>query len=72
MELKPDQLVTMDSPREDSLDQPDCLGEFSKKNKLCLTYCAFSIKCCVMKEKNPKVDVLERLLIYNDFSAKPN
>lgn len=58
--------------KRDSMDIPDCFGEYDKENKLCIQYCALSIKCCVMHTQHPKADILEKLLIYNDYSVKPN
>ncbi len=72
MEIKLDQVLEETRVKEDSLDRPDCFGEFDKENRLCFKYCAISIKCCVMQTKHPKIDILEKLLIYNDYSVKPN
>lgn len=58
--------------KTDSMDIPDCFGEYDNESKLCYTYCALCIKCCVMQARHPKIDVLEKLLIYNEYSAKPN
>lgn len=58
--------------KKDGLDTPDCFGEFNKKNKLCSTYCSISIKCCVMRTRHPKIDILEKLLLHNDYAIKPN
>ncbi|THB80442.1 MAG: hypothetical protein D3926_07340 [Desulfobacteraceae bacterium] len=54
----------------DSIDTPDCFGEFTKKNKLCAQYCAVALKCSILKGKNPKMDVLERLLVNNQYAVK--
>ena len=72
MEIKLDRMLEEAHVKKDAMDIPDCFGEFDKENKLCFDYCAISIKCCVMQTRNPKVDILERLLIYNDYSVKPN
>ncbi len=72
MEIKLDQMLEENRVKKDSLDMPDCFGEFDKENRLCFRYCAISIKCCVMQTKHPKVDILEKLLIYNDYSVKPH
>jgi hypothetical protein len=66
------QLIKHDLPQEDSIDTPDCYGEFNKKNKLCLKYCSMSIRCCIMYNKNPKLDILEKLLIHNHYAIKPH
>ena len=78
MEIKPDLKDPLNADLEDlhiksdSMDIPDCFGEYDKENKLCVKYCALSIKCCVMQTRHPKVDILEKLLIHNDYSVKPN
>jgi len=58
--------------KKDSMDVPDCFCEYDKKNRLCFKYCAISIKCCVMQSRHPKPDILEKLLIHNEYSTKPN
>ena len=71
MEIKPlDQILVSTSTKMDSIDIPDCLGEFNKKSKLCMKYCSISIKCCVLHNKNPKIDILEKLLIHNHYAIK--
>ncbi len=73
MEIKSlNQIIINDTPRKDSVDTPDCFGEFNKKNKLCSTYCSISIKCCILQNKSPKVDILEKILIQNQYAIKPN
>lgn len=58
------------SVKKDSIDIPDCFGEFNIKNKLCSTYCSISIRCCVLHTKNPKIDILEKLLVHNQYAIK--
>ncbi len=65
-------MTISDRERQDSMDIPECFGEFSKNNKLCFTYCAMSIRCCLMRSRHPKTDILERLLIPNHYAVKPN
>ncbi|MEH0021139.1 MAG: hypothetical protein V6Z89_15910 [Desulfobacter sp.] len=72
MEIKLDQTIEEPRIKKDAMDMPECFGEFDKENRLCFRYCAISIKCCVMQTRHPKVDILEKLLIYNDYSVKPN
>lgn len=57
--------------KNDSLDMPECFGEYNNKNKLCFRYCSVSIRCCIFQNKNPKVDILEKLLIHNQYAIKP-
>lgn len=71
MEIKQlDQIFINTSTKKDSIDMPDCFGDFNKKNKLCLEYCSISIRCCVLHNQNPKIDVLEKLLIHNHYAVK--
>lgn len=71
MELKQiDPIVLNQSPKKDSVDFPDCYGEYNKENKLCAEYCAISIKCCILFGKQPKIDILEKLLINNHYAVK--
>jgi len=71
MEIKQlDQILINYSLKKDSIDIPDCFGDFNKKNKLCSKYCSISIKCCILHNKNPKIDILEKLLIQNHYAIK--
>jgi hypothetical protein len=71
MEIKQlDKILDNNSIKKDSLDIPDCFGEFNKNNKLCSNYCSISIRCCIMQHKNPKIDILEKLLIHNQYAIK--
>ncbi|MCF8126118.1 MAG: hypothetical protein K9J51_07835, partial [Desulfotignum sp.] len=50
-----DQMISDDYEKQDSMDIPECFGEFSKNNRLCISYCAISIRCCIMQSKHPKI-----------------
>jgi hypothetical protein len=65
-----DQITINKSLKTDSIDTPDCFGEFKKKNKLCSQYCCVAIKCCVMHNKNSKIDIIEQLLTHNHYAIK--
>ena len=71
MEIKfKNNIFAKHSARKDSLDTPECFGEYDKHSKLCATYCGLSIKCCVVQARNPKIDILEKLLIHNQYAIK--
>ena len=70
MEFYTDSIMISQDPKKDSVDLPDCYGEFNKDNRLCAQYCAISIKCCVQYSKSPKIDILEKLLIHNQYAIK--
>lgn len=71
MEIKQlDQILVSGKNKKDALDIPDCFGDFNKKNKLCSTYCSISIRCCILHSKTPKIDILEKLLIHNQYAIK--
>lgn len=73
MEIKKlEQIIVTSSAKQDSIDIPDCFGEFNKKNKLCAKYCSLSIRCCILRSRNPKIDILEKLLIQNQYAIKMN
>ena len=65
-----DQIIINKSLKQDSIDTPDCFGEFKKKDKLCSQYCYVAIKCCVLHSKNPKIDIMEQLLTNNHYAIK--
>ena len=71
MEIKSaEPIIINQNVKKDTLDIPDCYGEFNKENRLCLKYCSISIKCCVRHNKYPKIDILEKLLIHNQYAVK--
>ncbi len=73
MFIKDSDPVLLNKPsKKDSIDTPDCYGEFNKANKLCSQYCSISIKCCILYNRNPKIDILEKLLIHNQYAVKLN
>ena len=73
MEIKQlDQIFSNNSFKKDTIDTPDCFGDFNKKSKLCAKYCSISIKCCILHNKSPKIDILEKLLTHNQYAIKLN
>jgi hypothetical protein len=71
MEIKSSDPITIKQTlKKDSIDIPDCFGEFNKDSKLCAQYCSISIRCCIVCSKNPKIDILEKLLINNQYAIK--
>ena len=70
METDLDPIMISHPSKKDSVDMPDCFGEFNKENRLCSEYCAISIKCCIQYSKSPKIDILEKLLIHNQYAIK--
>lgn len=65
-----DSIMFNTSPKKDAIDTPDCYGEYNRENRLCSKYCSISIKCCVLQNKHPKIDILEKLLIHNHYAVK--
>lgn len=65
-------MIIDDHERQDAMDTPECFGEFSKTNRLCMNYCVVSISCCLIRSTHPKTGILEKLLIYNQYAAKPH
>ncbi|MCP4114981.1 MAG: hypothetical protein GY737_06155 [Desulfobacteraceae bacterium] len=64
------QVIADDSVIEDSSDNLDCFGEFSKEDKICTTYCSYSIRCAIEQSQNPRVDILDHILTMDFFPAK--
>jgi hypothetical protein len=56
--------------RDDTIDMPDCYGSFTVESQLCAKYCALSIRCCLMRNRYPEMDILDRLLRYNHPAVK--
>jgi hypothetical protein len=70
--MVPDKMNRSDHEKADSMDTPDCFGEFSKTHRMCQTYCALSIQCCLMRSIHPKIGLFEKLLIHNQYAPKPH
>ena len=70
--MVPDIMTDFDQEKTDSLDTPECFGEFTKTNRMCHTYCAVSIQCCLMHSIHPKIGLFEKLLIHNEYAPKPH
>ncbi len=65
-----DPIIIHKSLKTDSIDTPDCFGEFKKKDRLCSHYCSVAIKCCVVHNKSSKIDIMEQLLTQNQYAVK--
>lgn len=65
-----EKIDTEDQIKPDSMDMPECFGEFNLKSRICSRYCALSIKCCIMHARNPKMDLMEQLLNHNHYAIK--
>jgi hypothetical protein len=65
-----DQNIINNPLKTDTIDTPDCFGEFNKKNRLCSQYCCVAIKCCVIHSNSPKMDIMEQLLTHNHYAMK--
>jgi hypothetical protein len=62
--------IVNDTTMDDSQDNLDCFGEFSKTDEVCTRYCAASIQCAVEHTHNPGIDLFEELLTLNYFPAR--
>ncbi len=67
-----DKMNRFDQEKTDSMDTPECFGEYTKTNRICQTYCAVSIQCCLMRSIHPKTGLFEKLLIHNQYAPKPH
>lgn len=65
-----DQIIQNRMMEEDSEDELECFGEFSKKDIICTKYCSASIRCAIEHNSNPKIDIFEHLLNLDLFPAK--
>jgi hypothetical protein len=54
----------------DSLDLPDCFGEFDKADKICFNHCSVPLKCIAEKINNPKIDILDKLINLEYYPLK--
>lgn len=64
-------IIFINNTLNDSLDTPDCFGEFEKDDKICFNYCSVPLKCLAEKINNPKIDILDRLINLEYYPLKP-
>lgn len=73
MKFKEDyQPVVADPLLDDSRDNLECFGEYSKHDKICTEYCGASIRCAIEHQQNPRIDILDHLLTLDFYPAKMN
>ena len=56
----------------DSIDDLECFGEFSRKDKVCTHYCSCSIQCAIEQDLNPGIDFYEHILNIHYYPARTN
>jgi hypothetical protein len=39
-----------------------CFGEFNRENNLCRCRCALSLRCCIEREQNEQMELLEDMI----------
>ena len=49
------------SSTNDTKDVVGCLGEFNRKDEICLKYCSLNIRCIIELERNTQMDILDEL-----------
>jgi|APSaa5957512622_1039677.scaffolds.fasta_scaffold93325_2 hypothetical protein len=62
--------TSKDFIQNDTIDIPDCYGAFTIDSRLCTKYCSLSIRCCLMRNRYPEMDIMDRLLRYNHPAVK--
>jgi hypothetical protein len=65
-----DDILVDDSAIDDSRDDLECFGEFSRDDKICTTYCSCSIRCAIEQSQNPRVDIFDHILTLDFFPAR--
>ncbi len=64
-------IADADTLKTDTIDLPDCFGEFDIQEKLCAKYCAVSLRCSAEQVHDMKNDILDRLLSFDASFLKP-
>ncbi len=71
MKIRPMKNIYIKNFLNDSLDVPDCFGEFDKTDKICSDFCSVPLKCTAEKITNPKIDILDKLINLEYYPLKP-
>jgi hypothetical protein len=48
-------------------DRFGCFGNFENQDTICKTQCALRLRCCIEKEKNARLEILEDLIALEDM-----
>ena len=51
-------------------DRFGCFGNFEIQDTICKTLCALRLRCCIEKEKNARLEILEDLVSLEDMIFK--
>ena len=51
-------------------DRLGCFGNFEIQDTICKTLCAIRLRCCIEKEKNARLEILEDLVSFEDMIFK--
>ncbi|MGD8367779.1 MAG: hypothetical protein PVG78_09055 [Desulfobacterales bacterium] len=51
-------------------DRLGCFGNFEIQDTICKTLCALRLRCCIEKEKNARLEILEDLVSLEDMVFK--
>ncbi len=47
-------------------DQFGCFGSFEIQDAVCKTLCALRLRCCIEKERNARLEIIEDLVSFED------
>jgi hypothetical protein len=48
-------------------DRFGCFGNFEVQDTVCKTLCALRLRCCIEKEKNDRLEILEDMVSFEEM-----
>lgn len=64
--MKKRKAVTAQAPDDDF----GCLGEFNSEDRMCIKFCALSLRCAIESNHDIQAEILEELMYSETFSEK--
>ncbi|MCF8052324.1 MAG: hypothetical protein K9L59_13865 [Desulfobacterales bacterium] len=53
-------------------DRFGCFGNFDIQDAVCKSHCALRLRCCIEKEQNARLEILEDLVASEDMLSNNN
>ena len=51
-------------------DRFGCFGNFEIEDEVCKTRCAIRLRCCIEKEKNTRMEMLDEWVSFEDLTIR--
>jgi hypothetical protein len=64
--MKKTKVVTAEVPSDDL----GCLREFNAEDRMCLKFCALSLRCAIESNHHIRAEIMDELMYLESFSEK--